>query len=62
MNGPPKVKPTTSKVFDKNKIVTAEEVADIRAELGELLPKLKDGQFTPGKPPNNWLSRIKKKQ
>lgn len=59
---PPKVKPPTKDFYKNNKIVTAEEVAEIDRKLAELLPQLKDGQFTPGRVPDDWLSRIKKKK
>ena len=45
-----KVKPLTPEDYRNNRIVTAERMAEIDKQLAEILPKLKDGQITPGRP------------
>ena len=47
---PKKVKPMTPEDYRNNRLVTAERVAEIDKRPAELLPRLKDGQFTPGRP------------
>lgn len=55
-----KVRPLTPEDYRNNRLVTAEQVAEIDKKLAEILPKLKDGQFTPGRPPKDWLSKVKR--
>ena len=55
-----RVAPMTPDDYRNNRIVTAERMAEIDRKLAEILPKLKDGQITPGRPPKDWPSGIKR--
>ena len=49
-----KVAPPTPEFYKNNKIVTAERVAEIDKELGEILGRLGDNDhITPGRPPRS---------